>query len=240
MLKHDKTFVRTCALRPNVHVALASEFGLDILTKSKYTIVDGTFETTECKLVLTTLLAMHEDIAIPCAYLLSNSKETDNYEAFYRVCHIYYFIKFILLIEIKLLFQTIFKETKKLMSPKGVLLDFEEALSQGFVNVFPGAAVYRDFFHFVQANVKQIAVLGFKSEAKKLVPDLNKLWYAPTKPDFNSEVQVFLDKWDEIVPTYTSYFRTYWLNRYKSEEWASYGRPSDVRSGLCIYVTSFI
>ncbi len=88
MLKHDKTFVRTCSLRPNVHIALASEFGLDLLTKSKHVIVDGTFETTECKLVLTTMLAIHEDVAIPCAYLLSNSKETDNYEAYYKVCSI--------------------------------------------------------------------------------------------------------------------------------------------------------
>ncbi len=120
------------------------------------------------------------------------------------------------------------------MSPKGVFLDFEEALSKGFTNVFPTAAVYRDFFHFVQANVKQIAVLGFKSKAKELVPDLNKLWYAPTKSEFNIEVQQFLDKWDETVPTYTAYFRINWLNRYPTEEWASYGRPGDVRSGLLI------
>lgn len=35
------------------------------------------------------------------------------------------------------------------MSPKGVLLDFEEALADGFVKVFPDAAVLADFFHFV-------------------------------------------------------------------------------------------
>ncbi len=52
---------------------------------SKHVIVDGTFDTTECKLVLTTILALHEDVGIPCAYLLSSSKETDNYEAFYTV-----------------------------------------------------------------------------------------------------------------------------------------------------------
>lgn len=35
------------------------------------------------------------------------------------------------------------------MSPKGVLLDFEEALSEGFVRVFPSATILADFFHFV-------------------------------------------------------------------------------------------
>jgi hypothetical protein len=84
--KH-KTFVRECKIFPTVHIAMVSEFGSDLLTKSNYTIVDGTFNTTECKLVLTTLFGFHEDIAIPCAYLLSNSKETDNYEAFYKVCY---------------------------------------------------------------------------------------------------------------------------------------------------------
>lgn len=38
------------------------------------------------------------------------------------------------------------------MSPKGVLLDFEEALSEGFVKVFPSAAVLADFFHFVSCT----------------------------------------------------------------------------------------
>lgn len=41
------------------------------------------------------------------------------------------------------------KATKEKMSPEGVVLDFEEALSQGFTNVFPGASVLCDFFHFV-------------------------------------------------------------------------------------------
>jgi hypothetical protein len=56
-----------------------------ILKESKYFIVDGTFETTEAKLVLTTILGSRDDIAVPAAYLLSNSKETDTYESFYRV-----------------------------------------------------------------------------------------------------------------------------------------------------------
>lgn len=47
------------------------------------------------------------------------------------------------------MFQVVKKTTKNVMSPKGVLLDFEEALAEGFVKVFPDAAVLADFFHFV-------------------------------------------------------------------------------------------
>jgi hypothetical protein len=48
-------------------------------------VVDGTFKTTEAKLVLTTIFGYHDGIAIPSAYLLSDSSETDTYESFYRV-----------------------------------------------------------------------------------------------------------------------------------------------------------
>lgn len=150
--KHGQ-FVHECKIHPTVHIVMASKFGLDLVKSSKYVICDGTFETTECKLVLTTILGYHEGIAIPCAYLLSNSKETDNYEAFYR---------------------TIKKETKERMSPRGVLLDFEEALSQGFVKVFPEASVLADFFHMVQANVKKIGQLGFKS--------VSRMWWWASNP----------------------------------------------------------
>jgi hypothetical protein len=87
MSKHA-SFLRSTQLHPTINVVLASEFGLNVLTKSKYLLVDGTFSTTECDLVLTTLLGFHEEIAIPCAYLLSNSKETKSYKAFYEVSYI--------------------------------------------------------------------------------------------------------------------------------------------------------
>jgi hypothetical protein len=81
--------------------------------------------------------------------------------------------------------QTIKDAAKGMMSPKAVLLDFEEALSEVFVKVFPNASVHRDMFHFVQANVKQAGQLGLKSIIKEIVVDVNVLWYAPTKKDFD-------------------------------------------------------
>jgi hypothetical protein len=91
MAKHS-SFLRSTQLHPTIAIALASDFGLSVLNKSKYVIVDGTFSTTECDLVLSTLLGFHEDIAIPCAYLLSNSKETKTYKAFYEVILVLVFV----------------------------------------------------------------------------------------------------------------------------------------------------
>jgi hypothetical protein len=84
MTKHP-SFLRNTQLHPTTIFVLASEFGLNILTKSKHVIVDGTFSTTECDLVLTTLLGFHDGVAVPCAYLLSNLRETKTYKIFYEV-----------------------------------------------------------------------------------------------------------------------------------------------------------
>ena len=88
MAKHP-SFLRNTQIHPTTIFVLASEFGLNILTKSKQVIVDGTFSTTECDLVLTTLLGFHDGVAVPSAYLLSNSRETKTYKTFYEVLSVF-------------------------------------------------------------------------------------------------------------------------------------------------------
>jgi hypothetical protein len=66
-------------------VVLASSFGLSILKESETVFVDGTFRMTECKLVLTILMGLHDDVAISCAFLLSDSHETSMYKSFFKV-----------------------------------------------------------------------------------------------------------------------------------------------------------
>jgi hypothetical protein len=97
-MKHPN-FTLMCAHHPNIMVALATDFGLDLLARSSEVCVDGTFETTEGKLVLTVVLALLDGVAIPSAFFLSNSRETDTYEAFFRVklfaeWFVYFFILF--------------------------------------------------------------------------------------------------------------------------------------------------
>jgi hypothetical protein len=63
--KHP-AFTLMCAHHPNIMVALATNFGLDLLARSAEVLVDGTFETTEGKLVLTVVIALLDDVAILC------------------------------------------------------------------------------------------------------------------------------------------------------------------------------
>lgn len=117
------------------------------------------------------------------------------------------------------------------MSPKEIHLDFEEALANGFSVVFPSAAILRDFFHFIQANVKKLLQLGLKSNIKSVVADLNTLWYKPTKREFDANLDSFLDKWDKETMGYTPYFRSTWVTRFTPREWASCVRSIASRSG---------
>jgi hypothetical protein len=66
-------------------VVLVSEFGADLMARGETFFVDGTFDTTECKLVLTVMMTLVGEVAVPCAYLLSDSRETDTYETFFKV-----------------------------------------------------------------------------------------------------------------------------------------------------------
>jgi hypothetical protein len=132
------------------------------------------------------------------------------------------------------------------MRPEEIHLDFEESLSQGFSGVFPSTTVMKDFFHFVQANVKKAQKLNMKPLLRDLARDLNTLWYQPTKLDFDAYLNQFLDKWDKQSMYYTSYFRSNWLNRFSPREWASCARPDNSRSGInftyffCNFVFNYI
>jgi hypothetical protein len=90
----------------------------------------------------------------------------------------------------------------------------------------------RDFFHFIQANVRKAGQLGLKSCAHNIVVGLNVLWYKTTKKEFDVNLNDFLDEWDRRASQYSAYFRSTWLERYQLKEWASYTRPNNVRSGI--------
>jgi hypothetical protein len=118
-------------------------------------------------------------------------------------------------------------------------LDFEEALADGFTKVFPNASVMRDFFHFMQANVKKVLQLGMKSCMHDVVTGLRCLWHKPTKSNFDTYLNEFIDEWERKAPQYLSYFRSTWLNRYMPAEWASYARASNARSGTAFFFFFF-
>jgi hypothetical protein len=68
-----------------VYIALASEFGLKLLSNSQYVIINFTFNVSEYKLYLTIIMGYKDDITLSATYLLSNLQNTHNYKSFYRV-----------------------------------------------------------------------------------------------------------------------------------------------------------
>lgn len=86
LAKHGKEFMRLSENHPSFLLGLASDFGLNLLKTAHDVYVDGTFNITEVKLVLTVLLVVLEKVAIPCAFLLANTRERWAYEKFFEVC----------------------------------------------------------------------------------------------------------------------------------------------------------
>ncbi len=71
--------------------------------------------------------------------------------------------------------QTIKKESKANISPKYCLLDFEEALADGFRSAFPGTVIAKDLFHLKQANLRRLKLLGLKEHWSWVSSDLTVL-----------------------------------------------------------------
>jgi hypothetical protein len=130
------------------------------------------------------------------------------------------------------------KESKGLLAPLGVALDFEDALAEGFVRVFPRAIICGDFFHLMQANVKKIHQLRLQTLETDVINGVCELFYAVTKVDFDGTLDKFLKKMEERAPAYTSYFRRTWLDHYNPEKWALFARPSTAPTGTLLHVSS--
>jgi hypothetical protein len=149
-------------------------------------------------------------VGVPLAWLLSNSKTTDNYEAFFKhLCRI----------------------TDNKLNPKFILCDYEVALREAPTRVWPSVLVFGDSFHFIQCNVKWM-----KSQRSDLVKDLvinlRILWASPSYEQFVENVNAFTEKWASTNPSYVAYFRKTWMVAYKPVSWAYCGRKdSNVPTG---------
>ncbi len=156
-------------------------------------------------------MGYYDGVAIPCAYLLSDSKDKETYRSF---------------------FQLIKTKTNDRMNPEGLLVDFEEALSSAFVEVFSSCMVWHDFFHFQQANVKNLKKMGLSDYVKEVCNDTRALWNQLTKRDFDQFLGEFINRWNQVIPQYITYFRNVWINRFKPNVWARFARPEGVPSGM--------
>lgn len=54
-------------------------------------------------------------------------------------------------------------------------MDFEEAMANAFLDVFTNCTLWRDFFLFQQANVRQLAKLKLAEHTSAIVEDIRNL-----------------------------------------------------------------
>lgn len=74
------TFVLKIELHPNINIVLAAPGQISLLQEyARHLFLDGTFELCEGKLILTTLMVKVYEIGVPVGWLLSTSKEAENY-----------------------------------------------------------------------------------------------------------------------------------------------------------------
>jgi hypothetical protein len=210
---YGKDFLRLIELFPHINVILMADNARSLLQQyGEILFIDGTFDICEQKLILTTVMMSVDGIGVPAAWLLSNSKTTDNYEAFFKCL-------------------STIAENK--LDPKFILCDYEIALREAPKRVWPSVVVYGDAFHFVQCNVKWMKSQN-SSLVKELVVTLRVLWASPTMERFQSNLNNFTVKWASSCPAYIAYFNKTWLKTYAPVSWAYWGRMEKVPSGTFI------
>jgi len=79
-----KVFIREFIMYPDLSIMMATDQGLGRLEQYGETIlVDGTFDLAECGLQLTTIMVLINNVAIPVAFLWSESRTAAMYARFF-------------------------------------------------------------------------------------------------------------------------------------------------------------
>lgn len=207
----QEKFLLKISLYPTICIILSTPTGLNLLHQYGQTLyVDGTFSICEEKLILTTIMVKVNEIGIPVTWMLSDSRSTANYKKYFKF---------------------ITKKTENRLNPFVVLGDFEDALRQAAVSVWPRCVYYGDAFHFLRDNMKWLnshQLSHIKSEIQTM---LQILWLSPSKSEFQLNLKHFVDTWSESNSPYIQYFTTTWINRYQPSLWAYFARGKDIPSG---------
>lgn len=82
--------------------------------------IPGTFGVVESNLQLFTVLIIENNVAVPLGFMLSSCKDTATYEAFFRHLN---------------------DLTNGAMDPSYIVCDFEKAISEGVLRVWPAIQV---------------------------------------------------------------------------------------------------
>jgi len=192
-------------------VAFYKPFLEFLSSKNKYNMfIDGTHGLLEQGMTLTTVLYEIERIGIPVAWFLHTGKAEDDYV---------------------LLLQDLLRETKNLMQPQGIFLDFETALKNALVKTFPQIPIYGDRFHFMQANLRWLSQHKLSEYAEEVKTDLQNMWKADSLAGFCVLLKKFETTWKVKAYPYWSYFEAQWVKQIKPAFWARYGRGASMPTG---------
>lgn len=140
-LKNEKFLLYDSGLVSERILIFSTVSNLSVLARSKTLYVDGTFKTTP--LLFTQLFTIHgvdEKISMPLVYALLPNKTQSTY------------------IEL-------FEELKKLNSsinPEKFVLDFEMAISNAILKVFPCTSIHYCLFHLGQSLYRKLSQIDLK------------------------------------------------------------------------------
>lgn len=142
-----------------------------------------------------TVVVIKNEIIIPAAVLFTSSKETSTYFKF---------------------FQLLKEVSKNKFNPNFVCVDFEKAISDAVLQVWPDAKIVRDLFHLKQANYRWVKKHSSKDRLQSFMNSFSQFYnLARTPESFSAAKDQFLQGWEVFIPGYTEYFHKTWIELYK-------------------------
>ncbi len=205
---HEKQFVQEAGIIPFHYLIMAADDAIRQLAQhGRVLFVDGTFSLVEGRMVLTTIMVKVGQIGVPVAWLLSQSSTKEMYLHFFQYVS-----------------RLVSQITGRTLQVLAIMADYEEALRKAAHEAFPGAKVFGDTFHFMQANLRWMAKNISTANRRELAEYLRHVMAATTFHDCMDRQKAFLAHWLQAVPPYAEYFTSMWVETYPARLWAAFGR----------------
>ena len=201
-------------LHPTVRIVFSDPEQLELLASPQhYLLIDTTFEVSELKLYLTTILAVFNGFGVPGAWFLHSSKSEIEY---------HWFLNFVQ------------EATARRCQPLAVLRDFDCGIRNASRAVWPSVPNFGDFWHLLHDNRKWLArnyPSASKGERNDIAAHLRTVTLSPDRPTFERNLKEFKARCAAIAPPYAEYFARQWEQVVTTREWALYVRPPGIPTG---------
>ena len=130
--------------------------------------VDGTFDIVANGLQVCTLSINHHGYGIACAFLVSSGRDTETYAS---------------------MLSALLRATGNVWQPRAVVSDFELALQNACLNLFPNTQVWACYFHYCQAVRKYCIehAAAIAAKPSDVEAQCKRVFLAPTVVLHNDE-----------------------------------------------------